>query len=141
MYIKIDSQVKSKEVTLELSSHTFILKIRDEIIKKGEFYKEILPDECNWQFDEKVKKINNDISDGSDSSKEKQDNSIEKVIWLTILKKNETKGNQHWKCVLRGDDEIDLNSLGFGVPVHTFDSSMDKASLRKQMEQVRGYAK
>ena len=81
----------------------------------GELCREILPDECTWMFD-----TNSDHS---------------RCVVLTLLKKYQTEANQHWNCVVRGHETIDVSKLG--PKVVTFDPSTDDvknlvAGLRKR---------
>jgi hypothetical protein len=61
---------------------------------------------------------------------------IDRKIWISLYKEHPTTKNQHWKCVLAGDEEIDTASLG--PPVHHIDVN-DKSSLRTAFDKVSSY--
>ena len=107
----------AKSIKVDFKPNSFSIAINNQVLKTGKFFQEILPDDCNWQLD----------GEGSN-----------RKIWVTVAKKFVTKGNQHWKYFLQGDPEVDLSM--FGAPVHAIDPNMDKAMLRKKMEEVKGYA-
>ena len=117
MYIKVDPDATSKNVSIDVKANTFTFKYAGQLIKQGTFFQEVLPDDCNWQFDGK---------------------GDERKVWLTLTKKFVTKGNQHWKYVFEGDPGLDMSQMG--TPIHTIDpSTMDKAAMRKQMEEVGSF--
>ena len=104
----------SKSIAVDLRPNSCLVMANKKIVKKGSLYREVLPDDCNWQIE------------GSGDNRH---------IWLTLAKKNITKANQHWKCVFEGDPCIDLSD--FSPPVHAIDpSTMDKEAIRRQMQQV-----
>ena len=62
---------------------------------------------------------------------------VDKVsIWITIAKKVPTVRNQHWKCVLKGDAEVDTNKLG--MPVFKVG---DGAQMSEAMKKFRDFKK
>ena len=62
----------------------------------------------------------------------------QRVLWITLFKLHPTERNQHWKCVLQGDEEIDVKHLG--PPVHTLDIN-DASSIKEAMKKVSNYKK
>lgn len=52
---------------------------------------------------------------------------------VTLQKKVPTQKNQHWRTVIKGDEEIDTVALG--PPTHTLDVN-DKDAMRRAIEQV-----
>jgi hypothetical protein len=59
-------------------------------------------------------------------------------IWISLYKETPTTKNQHWKCVMQGDAEIDTSSLG--PPVHQLDVN-DKNGIQEALRQVSKYKK
>lgn len=114
MYVTIPPDVRAKNVKVDMKHSQLVIEVNGNKIINGEVYREILPDDCNWQLE------------GEGESRK---------IWLTLVKRNKTKGNQHWKTVIKGDAEIDVSRCG--VPLHNVDPSMDKARIRQMMDEVR----
>ena len=56
-----------------------------------------------------------------------------RYIWVTLFKKTPTLRNQHWKCVLKGDAEVNTASLG--PPVHSLDVN-DPAQMKAELAKV-----
>lgn len=116
VYVKVDADVPTKGIEIDTTATTCRISFNGVVVKEGLLCEEVVPDECNWQID----------GAGED-----------RRVWMTLVKKTATKGNQHWKHVFRGDPEVDLSS--FGPPVHAFDSNnIDKEALRRQVAQLRG---
>ncbi len=57
----------------------------------------------------------------------------ERKVWITLFKETPTTKNQHWRCVIQGDPEIDISSLG--PPVHHLDVN-DKTGMEEAIKQV-----
>ena len=104
-------------MSVDLKAHSCSITVNSQVLKTGELCQEVLPEDCNWQMES--------LGDGHG-----------KCIWITLVKKFKTKGNQHWKCIFRGDPEVDLT--GFGPPVHAMDpGDMDRGELRRKMDEVQ----
>jgi hypothetical protein len=116
VYMKVGAEVSTKAITVDVRANSCRIVIDGQVRKEGELFQEVLPDDCNWQM---------------------EGTGEERRLWITLVKRSATKGNQHWKSVFRGDPPVDLSA--FGPPVHAFDSNnIDKAALRQQMAEIRG---
>jgi len=116
VYVKVGVEVPTKGITVDVRATSCRIVVNGQVVKEGSLFQEVLPDDCNWQME----------GTGED-----------RRIWITLVKKTATKGNQHWKQVFRGDPEVDLRS--FGPPVHAIDSNNpDKDALRRQLAGIRG---
>mmetsp|Transcript_8610 Transcript_8610/g.12848 ORF Transcript_8610/g.12848 Transcript_8610/m.12848 type:complete len:197 (-) Transcript_8610:41-631(-) len=117
VYVKVEDTVRGKDVKCEILPDSLSLSINGELLIDGYFYANVIPDECNWQID----------GDGA-----------ERRVWISLYKETPTTRNQHWKCVLEGDEEIDVS--GLGPPVHHIDVN-DKNSLHSALDKVSRYKK
>jgi hypothetical protein len=106
-----DITIKSKNIKIIITSYTLSITILDELYLKGKFYAEVIPDECNWQID----------------------NDSDSQICLTIVKRVPTVRNQHWDCLIQGDDKIDTSKLG--PQVHHIDTN-NKGSISESIAKV-----
>lgn len=88
------STLTKKDISCVMKIDRISVTIRGEDVLSGDFYALVDPDECNWQIDK-------------DGGKE--------CLSITIKKKVPTVRNQHWKCVLKGDAEVDTSKLGMPV--------------------------
>jgi len=112
--LKASGDVKSKNVDITIKVKTLKVVVNGATLLEGEFFAKVEADESSWQLD------TNDAG--------------EKVIWITLYKATPTVRNQHWKCVLKGDQEISVNHLG--PPVHGVDPN-DPDAVKKAIQQVR----
>lgn len=109
--INDNTSIKSKNVKIIFTSYTLSITILDKLYLKGNFYAEVIPDECNWQID----------NDGDSQ------------ICLTIVKRVATARNLHWDCLIQGDDKIDTSVLG--PQVHHINTD-EKGSIAESIAKV-----
>lgn len=102
MSIDVESTLKSKDITVVFKTNSLKLNVKGTNVLDGVTFAEIIPDECNWQFGD---------SEGKDTKK----------LEINIMKKYPTKSNGHWRCVLKGDEEVDTQKLG--PQVHAVDAN------------------
>lgn len=57
----------------------------------------------------------------------------QRKVWISLFKETPTTKNQHWKCVVVGDEQVDTGSLG--PPVHALDID-NKAAIQEAMAKV-----
>jgi HSP20 family molecular chaperone IbpA len=85
MTLPIPPSISKRDVKVEVKSRHITLTISGVERVKGEFYAEIVPSEFTWHFE----------GEGEN-----------RRIELIFEKKISTERNQHWKCVLKGDEQI-----------------------------------
>lgn len=107
------NMLKAKDIEVTLKNTSLKIKVKGVVLVDGDFFAKVLADECNWQLDKN--------SDG------------EQIIWLNLYKTVPTVRNQHWKCILKGDEQIKVAHLG--PPVHGVDPS-DPNAVKKAIQQV-----
>eukprot|EP01032_Pedospumella_encystans_P008738 gene8738-10340_t len=120
MFIGLNASgdVKSKNVDITIKVKTLKVVVNGSTLLEGEFFAKVEADESSWQLD--------------------TNSAGEKVIWITLYKATPTVRNQHWKCVLKGDQEISVNHLG--PPVHGVDPN-DPDAVKKAIEQIKNLSK
>lgn len=105
MYIFIpeghSNGIRAKDVHVEINTQTLRVNIHGNTVLDGTLYAKVLADDCLWQLDTNRKG--------------------QTTIWITLYKAIPTVRNQHWKCVIRGDGEINVSHLG--PPVHGLNAS------------------
>lgn len=136
--------IKSKEINCVFKTSTISLKIRGQNYLEGTFFADVVPSECNWQIDDgsganmKSKQTNSKEEDGTTGNKDKEPEGIAAIpgrrLWITLLKKNPTERKDMWRCVIKGDKEIDLPPTM--PPVHRMNAS-DPASIKAAVAQLK----
>ena len=107
--------ITKKDVVCFIKSTSLKIAVHGKVLLEGDFYAAVDPDECNWQIDTAV---------GT------------QTIWITLYKRVPTVRNQHWKCVLLGDAEVDTSKLG--MPVFKIG---DDVQMKDALEKVRDFKK
>ena len=94
-------KVRARDFDVIIRPSFLKVSIRGQTLIEGDLFDTVEQDECSWQMD---------INDNGD-----------KVIWITLFKAVPTVRNKHWKCVIKGDAEVNVAKLG--PPVHGVDTS------------------
>ncbi|SBT80052.1 nuclear movement protein, putative [Plasmodium malariae] len=84
MYIDLEEKVRTKDIKLDITYKKLYVKVKNEVLIDGEFYKHIKPEDSIWTL---------------------EDNG---VIHLCIEKLN---GMEWWSTVIKGDAEIDVKKI------------------------------
>jgi len=105
--------IKVKNINVTLKNQSLKMVVNGSTLLDGEFFAKVLADECSWQLDTNT--------------------AGEKVIWMTLYKAVPTVRNQHWRSVLKGDEEVKVGHLG--PPVHGVDPA-DPDAVKKAIQQV-----
>jgi len=102
------------DIECALTHNTLTVSRSGKCFVQGTFYKAVDPHESVWQFD-------------------RNDEGMQ-IIWITLRKRKKTKGHHHWKCLLKGDPEIDTSQ--FGPPVD-FVRSGDPHGIRQILQRAQ----
>lgn len=110
---KYGDTVNIREVDVELTAKTLKVIVRREVLIEGEFTASINEEDSIWTLD------NNTKGDPH--------------LYLMIYKITPTVKNQHWKSLLKGDKEINVNK--YGPPVLGLDPN-DPNAMKEAIRKV-----
>lgn len=111
-----DSHISGREIDVVMTMKHLKVIVQRKLLIDQDFFANIKPDDSFWTL-----------------SKDKDGNPF---IWLTISKAVPTQRNHHWKSVLKGDQEINVDKLG---PTLRSVDPNDPASIKKAVAQVNHF--
>merc|ERR1711934_145253 len=91
--VPVDEGVGKKQIKFELGVKNLKLVIQGNTILEGRPYRKVRHEDSIWEFDEDEK-------------------TGQKLFRWNLVKLNKTEGRKHWKCVVRGEPEIDTHRFG-----------------------------
>ena len=91
--------LRGKEVKMKVTSDKLRLEVRGVAILDGELFARVIADEATFVIE--------DAPDGG------------RLVVVSLTKLRRTMANGHWKCVVKGEPEIDTDK--FGPQVRSFD--------------------
>lgn len=121
VFIKLPEEVeKAKDIKVEIKTGTLSIFFKGVLYMTGNFYDIVIPDECNWQID---------------------NDSEERKLWLSLVKKNPSTRNQFWQSLLHGHPKVNTQPLGPSVlnidpnKPESFKSAIDQIKLNAAAKQ------
>ena len=91
VYVMTDT--KKKDVKLTTTTTTIYLEVDGLVMCEGKLHKQIIADETMYE-------LSDNMDDGG------------RILTVTMRKMAETRGNQHWPCVIAGEAMIDVKQMG-----------------------------
>ena len=107
LYVKVPQGTRGKQITCDIKTNHFKLKLLDEILLNGKFERDVIIDDSFWT-------LNLDDKDP--------------IIVINLEKRNET----WWKSILEGEPEIDTTKVDSTKKISEYDETTQGA-IRKIM--------
>eukprot|EP00898_Chlorokybus_atmophyticus_P001566 jgi/Chlat1/240/Chrsp1S03048 len=84
---------RSKDVDCKIASEQFRISLSgsDKPVLQGELYRRVLPEDSTWEIETR---------------------GTERIITVTLQKAQRTSASTHWRCVVKGEPEIDKGKFG-----------------------------
>jgi hypothetical protein len=112
----VPAGTKSRGVQMTTTSETMKLLVLNQVICSGRLHKPILSDESLFALED---------APGDPEGR--------RMLTVTLTKREETKGANHWPCAIKGEGKI--STKDFGVPVTTVNPN-DPAAMKAVIEQL-----
>jgi hypothetical protein len=115
---RVPAGTKSRGVQLTTTSQSIRLLVLGKAVCDGRLHAPILSDETLYALD--------DLPAGASESGER-------LLTVTMTKRDETRGSNHWPCAIQGEGRVDTSD--FGVPVVTVNPN-DPTAMKETMENL-----
>jgi len=94
------SDTHAKDCKVEITTNSISVIVGGREVVSGKLTKSVRPDDCFWELE---------------SAPAGAEEGMEKLLSVTLLKFDKTRGNKHWKSVVKGGPSIDTSK--FGPPI------------------------